>query len=446
MPQQPYALPQGLEFFRQKQWRRCISALGENTGTSHPDRQSLSCLGISHLRLGEYDCALSCFENIQPPVPASAALNWAALLAHKRRYKEALYVLSLADRDMRTKPFESALEIVACIILEDALLLIGGERDISSLKSIKRGRLLKLASLGLEPFIGMLGACGRICEKLKFPDGVIVKKLAEDVRQLSWVYGLPMTPGYIEPRIALEHLDGYERSKDVYRSVFLEYLDYWIHSRQDIQDLLLASQKPLDAHTLYCIVCQKQPAVVLEIGTFVGFSTAIMAYAIKHNGRGMIHCIDPNMKHLSVDTPILHAKRMFETLKLDAYVQIHQGFFSDPREPAELGIPVLGRDLDEILPPVDLAFIDGDHATTAVLQDFMLLLPCLSDNATVVFHDIKTWPTVRQGLLTIFRDDLWKRQMRYFEFTPSGTDGLAMIEVRKKPWANRRVKQCLDSV
>jgi len=432
MPLEPYAVEQGLEFFKQKLWRRCISALEENTRTSYPDRQSLTCLGISHVRLGEHDRAISYFEKILPPVPATVTLNWAALLAHKRQYQQALHVLSMIDRAVRTMPFENALEVVACLILEEALLLINGDRDITSLKSIKRGRLLKLVSLSLTPFITILNVCGCVSEKLKFPDSPIVKKLAEDFRQLSWVRGLPMTPGFIEPHIALEHIDGYERSKDVYRSVFLEYLDYWIKSQEDIQDLLLASQKPVDAHTLYCIIREKQPSVVLEIGTFMGFSTTIMAHAIRDNGKGTIHCIDPNMKHLSIEKPVFHAKRMLKTLKLDACVQIHEGFFSDPREPTESKIAVLGRKLDEISPPIDLAFVDGDHATTAVLQDFMLLLPRLRDNATVVFHDVKTWPTVRHAILTIFRDNLWKRHMQYFEFAPSGRDGLAMIEIRKK--------------
>lgn len=431
MPLEPYAVEQGLEFFKQKLWRRCISALEENSKKSHLDRQSLTCLGISHVRLGEHDRAISYFEKIQPPVPASVALNWAALLAHKRQYQQALHVLSMIDRVFRTKPLENALEVVACLILEDALLLISSDRDITPLKSIKRGRLLKLVSLSLTPFITILNVCGCISEKLKFPDSPIVKKLAGDFRQLCWVCGLPRKPDFIEPRIALEHMNSYEVSKDVYRSVFLEYLDYWINSQEDIQDLLLASQKPIDAHTLYCIVREKQPSVVLEIGTFVGFSTAIMACAIRDNSKGTIHCIDPNIKHLSIEKPVLHAKRMLEKLKLDTCVQIYEGFFSDPREPYESEIAVLGKKLSEILPPIDLAFVDGDHATTAVLQDFMLLLPHLNQKATVIFHDIRSWPTVRQAITTIFQDDVWKSHMRYYEMSPSGYDGLGIIEVNR---------------
>lgn len=37
---------------------------------------------------------------------------------------------------------------------------------------------------------------------------------------------------------------------------------------------------------------------------------------------------------------------------------------------------------------IDLAMIDGEHTNTAVFSDFLSILPCLSENAVVVFHDV----------------------------------------------------------
>lgn len=85
-----------------------------------------------------------------------------------------------------------------------------------------------------------------------------------------------------------------------------------------------------------------------------------------------------------------------------------------------------------MLSPIDLAFIDGDHETIAVLQDFMLLWPHLSPDAADVFHDVKTWSTVRQAILTLFKDNRLNQILRYFEFTPSGVDALGMVEIHNK--------------
>jgi len=156
-----------------------------------------------------------------------------------------------------------------------------------------------------------------------------------------------------------------------------------------------------------------------------------MAHALNDNGKGNIYCVDPNIEHLTIKKPLQHARNMLKKLNLESIVRIHTGFFSDPRETTVSNSPILGRKISDIVPPVDLALIDGDHATTAVLQDFMLLFPCLKPRSTVIFHDVKTWPTVRQGILTLFQDEIFKNHMQYFNFVPSGIDGLAVIEINK---------------
>jgi predicted O-methyltransferase YrrM len=204
-----------------------------------------------------------------------------------------------------------------------------------------------------------------------------------------------------------------------------------LDSREEVRDLLLASVKLEDAYAVYCIIREKQPCVILEIGTFVGFSTCIMAQALKDNGKGTIYCVDPDVDYFSVTNPQSHARKMLERLGLDSFVRMHKGFFSEPREGNESGREVLGKKVTQIVPPIDLAFIDGDHATTAVLQDFMLLLPAFRDRACVIFHDAKRWPSVRRAIATVMQDKVYNQKMSYFEIEPAGVDGIGLVEIDK---------------
>ena len=174
-----------------------------------------------------------------------------------------------------------------------------------------------------------------------------------------------------------------------------------------------------------------RPDTVLEIGSFIGFSTAVIAYALKDNGKGNLHCIDPNVQHLSVRRPMAHACAMLKRLNLDTYVTCHKGFFSRPLKYRPQGREVLGEKIKSLMPTVDLAFIDGDHSTIGVLQDILLVLPHLSKKATLVLHDVRTWSTVRRAIITIFRNNYCRQQMSYYQVSPSGNDGIGIIYLEK---------------
>ncbi len=423
----------GFELFRRNRWRECAATMQKCRNTGQADEQTICCLGICHLRLGDQEQAVEVFEQLQPPIPAIAALNWAAILACRQKLTEALQVLGQINTSIRSKSSGDAMDTVACVLLADILSVINGTREIESLELTRRCRLLRSVSVGVLPFLYVLKAAGKLFTKLKFPDGVLIEKLSENTRQLCWAYGMPAKPGFVQEAVELRQLKGYDRSLKVYGNVFLRYLDYWLSSEVDLTNFLVGSIKPGDAHALYCLIREKQPSVILEIGTFIGFSASIIAQAVKDNGKGIVHCVDPNIKFFSTQAPLTHARRVLTALDVDSCVRIHEGFFSEPRQTCQSDGSVLGRTISDIVPPVDLAFIDGDHEITAALQDFMLLLPVLNKNATVIFHDIRSWPTVKQGICTIFQDDLWKNRMRYYELSPCGYDGLGIVEVDKSP-------------
>ena len=397
----------------------------------HPNQQNLTSLGIRHLKEGKLDDALGAFERLNSPVPSIAALNWAAILTHRRNFGEALQVLSKVNLKVNKEiedNIDNIMDIVACTVFDDILSVISERSSIGSWKFGKKKRLLKATSFAMSPFLKLLDTLGQLASKFGSLDGRTIQSLYNGFLEQCWIFGLPVKRDFISNHIYLEHMEGFKCSKNVYREIFLSYIDYWMFSREDIRDFLIASVKPADVHALYSMVREKKPSVILEIGTYVGFSTCIMAQAIKDNGQGNIYCVDPNIKHLSIEKPLLHTKNMLKNMKLDNYVNIYEGFFSHPKEIVDPEVAVLGTNAYEFLPPVDFAFIDGDHSTTAVLQDFMMVLPCLAKDATILIHDTNSSHSVRQGIQILLKDDILKNKIKYLEFIPSGINGLGVIE------------------
>jgi len=441
---------EAIHHFREGRWQQAATAFEKIPEDPLNRPWNLTCLGICYMRLGDLERARGLFEEIRPPLPPPAALNFAALLAHHHKFDEARKILSTVDRRPQKRialsgreehldSFQQLLgidskvvDIATCDIFQHILSIVAGSRDVGSMARARRDRLLRTAASFLGPFLGMVNGMGAVAWKFGLRNGKTLRNLADGFRGQCWVYGIPLAHDLSRERVNLETMEAFDRSMEIFRNVFLSYLDYWIGSQEEISDLLLASVKPGDAHALYCIVRETRPTTVLEIGSFVGFSTVLLAHALKDNGKGTLYCVDPDIPHLSVSQPLLHARTMLETLELDDIVKLHRGFFSAPMGAGEPGREVLGKRINEMTPPIDLAFIDGDHSTTAVLQDFLLLFPHLSTKATVIFHDATNWPTIRHAILTIFQDSLLSSQMRYFEFSPSGNDGLGMMRIQKK--------------
>lgn len=396
------------------------------------DQQNLVNSGIQHMLLGEFDRAVRSFEKLRLPLPAVAAMNWAAICVHEHKYSEALEILGRIDRSFRSKNRKDVRNLIACRVFEDILQLISNNGLRRPSQTPGKRRLVKLIKPGISTFLWFLDSIGNLATAFGRPDAGKIREFAQNCRLQSWIHGFSAKKEFIEGKVNVEKFKDYEFAVDIYHTIFLEFLDHWIRSGEQIGDLLLATVQLEDALALYCIIREKRPSVVLEIGSFIGFSTCMIAQSLKDNGKGVIHCVDPNVAYFSVKSPLSHAEDMVKRLELDNYVHIHNGFFSEPLEHLELKNDVLGRRISEIVPPIDLAFIDGDHATYSVLQDFILLLPALSTSATVVFHDTNTWASVRQAIAIILQDTISRQQMRYFEVHPPRKEGLGIIEINKK--------------
>jgi predicted O-methyltransferase YrrM len=128
-----------------------------------------------------------------------------------------------------------------------------------------------------------------------------------------------------------------------------------------------ASIPPKYGRLLFRLVNHLQPRNILEIGTCLGVSTFYMA---KANTQTPIITLEGN-PHSAIE-----AKKLFDEQNL-TNIKIEVGEF-------DTTLPHLISKLDYI----DFAFIDGNHQLIPTLHYFNSIIPKLTSNSCIIFHDI----------------------------------------------------------
>lgn len=105
------------------------------------------------MRLRKHNLALRIFEKLNKDIPALAALNWAALLAHKRKFGEALGILSKTNHKFAHKKEDELFDWISCVILDDILSVISNTRDLGSLKFMKIPGRKRMVFLDEKKFV-----------------------------------------------------------------------------------------------------------------------------------------------------------------------------------------------------------------------------------------------------------------------------------------------------
>src|SRR5665213_3410865 len=115
---------------------------------------------------------------------------------------------------------------------------------------------------------------------------------------------------------------------------------------------------------------------IVEIGSYLGASTAFMAYAASSKG-GVVHAID-TWQNESMGGEGLR----------DTFAEFH----ANTRPFAHFIVPHRGRSTDvakkEAPIACDILFIDGDHHVDAVIADLQDWLPSLKPGGLLAMHDI----------------------------------------------------------
>lgn len=131
----------------------------------------------------------------------------------------------------------------------------------------------------------------------------------------------------------------------------------------------------------------------LEIGSFKGRSTVLLAGVLAANEAGWLQCVDPMEGDLSypskwgangtmdtdrienVGSTLEAFRETINKANLNSYVTLYECFITDHVPPSL----------------VDLCFYDGLHDYQSILSDYSYTKQFLASNAILIFHDFTTW-------------------------------------------------------
>jgi predicted O-methyltransferase YrrM len=188
----------------------------------------------------------------------------------------------------------------------------------------------------------------------------------------------------------------------------------------------------------YGLVRSLRPKHVLVIGSGFGFSVTCLGLALKDNGVGRLTFVDPSFSVLK-DGPLQtfggtaqwddpeQVKARFARFGLDRIVTHHKLTSADFFQ--RYGLLKL--------PPIDLAFIDGNHAYEHVQRDFLNVLKTARKNCYVLLHDSNIYirEMVRHAGVKRWLKQISK-QKELFELVDFPfSSGVALVRVlRKDAW------------
>ena len=187
----------------------------------------------------------------------------------------------------------------------------------------------------------------------------------------------PLSRRLFECFPALEPHPGYSPARDIHLS------------DQDFPGPITCT--PSEGGLLFALADIWNPRRPLEIGSFIGWSTAHIASALKTT---QLQCIEPFLVSESPETdpPSALAARRFRENIARSGCQEKVRLIPEP-SPTSLmpNRPEGGW---------DFVFLDGWHNDGQPLRDVEGLLPCLAAKALVILHD--TWiPDVRDAMLRL---------------------------------------------
>jgi predicted O-methyltransferase YrrM len=165
---------------------------------------------------------------------------------------------------------------------------------------------------------------------------------------------------------------------------------------------------------------------VVEIGSYLGRSTAFLAAGSKGAGREKVVAVD----HFR-GSPEHQAGQAFASPTLAREGTTFHGFQDNLRR-LDLGdyvTPIVASSAEaagQWHGPIRLLFIDGDHSYEESRRDFELWSPFVVPHGVVCFHDIRNWPGV-----TRFYEELLRGTTAYREVVAVLT--LRVIEKLRPP-------------
>lgn len=188
-------------------------------------------------------------------------------------------------------------------------------------------------------------------------------------------------------------------------------------SREVVRHAMEGSIKFGDAYVMAKVLAERKPQHILEIGSFLGFSTRWLLEMSKEWG-ATVTAVDPNIRHRIFDSPrdnVLAFNAPYVQDRLEVVtaflgtdgdcVQWHykkeiaadSGFEQALRNERPVLDETWGRSFD-------LIFIDGDHAYESAKNNFAISRHLTNPGSCMLFHDAISWDGVNQLLRELAAD------------------------------------------
>jgi len=171
-----------------------------------------------------------------------------------------------------------------------------------------------------------------------------------------------------------------------------------------------------------CVLAQ---GVIVEIGSFKGRSTVMLAKVAAHYGLGPVVSIDPHTRILSPVRPDDTGGSTYDDFLaslrgagVEKHVEVHRAFSMDVQQTWDR--------------PIRFLWIDGDHSYEGAHQDFAGFLPFVNALGVVALHDaLNNFP----GPVRVFVEEM----LRARQFGPAGfVHSIAWAQLRPQDAANFR--------
>jgi predicted O-methyltransferase YrrM len=202
------------------------------------------------------------------------------------------------------------------------------------------------------------------------------------------------------------------------------------HSSYDVAERVRhaidGSIKIVDALILNRLLSTCKPVSILEVGSFLGFSTRWLL-EVSRDWHAMVTAVDPNIRHRVYDSPRRFVERL-NAVFLPDRLEIISGFFGDytddiyydyehykPKK-ERMFVNKLIREREQInsgwQKKYDFIFIDGDHSYKSVMNNFELSLALLKPGGCIAFHDALSWEGVNRALKELRIDYYHKAEVK----------------------------------
>jgi predicted O-methyltransferase YrrM len=165
-------------------------------------------------------------------------------------------------------------------------------------------------------------------------------------------------------------------------------------SLRRLSDFSLPGIKLCDALALARILEARRPSEILEVGSYLGFSSRWILET-SSPWQAKLASIDPDLPDPLFGSPGEHFRR-FNGPYLGTRLEAIRAFFA-PAAPGWTSPerPLIGADWDRRF---DLVFIDGDHSYASAAGNIRAASRLLKPGGCLVLHDASIWPGVSSAI------------------------------------------------